>query len=78
MDGVAFWWIILLAVGRAVSPVGIMKARRQSKLPYEKAGEKWPEYTRSFKAALHHALGVKDVPMPATPYTVWKAAQAAR
>jgi len=27
--------------------------------------------------AICHALGVKDVPMPATPYTVWKAAQAA-
>ena len=28
--------------------------------------------------AICHALGVKDVPMPATPYTVWTAAQAAR
>jgi carbon-monoxide dehydrogenase large subunit len=28
--------------------------------------------------AICDALGVKDVPMPATPYTVWKAAQAAR
>jgi carbon-monoxide dehydrogenase large subunit len=28
--------------------------------------------------AICHALGVKDVPMPATPYTVWKAVQAAR
>ena len=28
--------------------------------------------------AICNALGVKDVPMPATPYTVWKAAQAAR
>jgi carbon-monoxide dehydrogenase large subunit len=27
--------------------------------------------------AICNALGVKDVPMPATPYTVWKAAQAA-
>ncbi|WP_088280628.1 xanthine dehydrogenase family protein molybdopterin-binding subunit [Ideonella sp. A 288] len=27
--------------------------------------------------AICHALGVKDVPMPASPYTVWKAAQAA-
>jgi len=27
--------------------------------------------------AICHALGVKDVPMPATPYTVWKAAQSA-
>lgn len=27
--------------------------------------------------AICDALGVKDVPMPATPYTVWKAAQAA-
>ncbi len=27
--------------------------------------------------AICHALGVKDVPMPATPYTVWKAVQAA-
>ncbi len=27
--------------------------------------------------AICHALGVKDVPMPATPYTVWKAARAA-
>jgi carbon-monoxide dehydrogenase large subunit len=27
--------------------------------------------------AICHALGVKDVAMPATPYTVWKAAQAA-
>ncbi len=28
--------------------------------------------------AICHALGVKDVPMPATPYTVWKAAESAR
>jgi carbon-monoxide dehydrogenase large subunit len=28
--------------------------------------------------AICHALGIKDVPMPATPYTVWKAVQAAR
>jgi carbon-monoxide dehydrogenase large subunit len=28
--------------------------------------------------AICHALGVKDVPMPATPHAVWKAAQAAR
>ena len=28
--------------------------------------------------AICHALGVKDVPMPATPYTVWKAARAAK
>ena len=28
--------------------------------------------------AICDALGVKDVPMPATPYTVWKIAQAAR
>ena len=28
--------------------------------------------------AICHALGVKDVPMPASPYTVWQAAQAAR
>ncbi len=28
--------------------------------------------------AICHALGVKDVPMPATPYTVWQAARAAR
>ena len=28
--------------------------------------------------AICHALGVKDVPMPASPYTVWKAAQAAK
>ncbi|RVT49800.1 xanthine dehydrogenase family protein molybdopterin-binding subunit [Rubrivivax albus] len=28
--------------------------------------------------AICDALGVKDVPMPATPYTVWQAAQAAR
>ena len=28
--------------------------------------------------AICNALGVKDVPMPATPYTVWKAVQAAR
>ena len=27
--------------------------------------------------AVCHALGVKDVPMPATPYTVWQAARAA-
>ncbi|MBX3602916.1 MAG: xanthine dehydrogenase family protein molybdopterin-binding subunit [Rubrivivax sp.] len=27
--------------------------------------------------AICHALGVKDVPMPASPYNVWKAAQAA-
>jgi aerobic carbon-monoxide dehydrogenase large subunit len=27
--------------------------------------------------AICHALGVKDVPMPATPHTVWKAARAA-
>lgn len=27
--------------------------------------------------AICHALGVQEVPMPATPYTVWKAAQAA-
>ncbi len=27
--------------------------------------------------AICHALGIKDVPMPATPYTVWKAVQAA-
>jgi aerobic carbon-monoxide dehydrogenase large subunit len=27
--------------------------------------------------AICHALGVKDVPMPATPYTVWKAARSA-
>jgi carbon-monoxide dehydrogenase large subunit len=27
--------------------------------------------------AICNALGVKDVPMPATPYTVWKVAQAA-
>jgi carbon-monoxide dehydrogenase large subunit len=27
--------------------------------------------------AICNALGVKDVPMPATPFTVWKAAQAA-
>lgn len=27
--------------------------------------------------AICHAIGVKDVPMPATPYTVWKAVQAA-
>ena len=26
--------------------------------------------------AICNALGVKDVPMPATPYTVWKAARA--
>ncbi len=28
--------------------------------------------------AICNALGVKDVPMPASPYTVWQAAQAAR
>jgi carbon-monoxide dehydrogenase large subunit len=28
--------------------------------------------------AICHALGVKDVPMPATPYTVWKAANPVR
>ena len=28
--------------------------------------------------AICNALGVKDVPMPATPYTVWKAAESAR
>jgi carbon-monoxide dehydrogenase large subunit len=28
--------------------------------------------------AICHALGVKDVPMPATPYTVWQAAQSAQ
>jgi carbon-monoxide dehydrogenase large subunit len=28
--------------------------------------------------AICHALGVKDVPMPATPYTVWKAANSVR
>ncbi|HQC95718.1 MAG TPA: molybdopterin-dependent oxidoreductase, partial [Aquabacterium sp.] len=28
--------------------------------------------------AICNAIGVKDVPMPATPYTVWKAIQAAR
>ena len=28
--------------------------------------------------AICHALGVKDVPMPATPYTVWKAANSLR
>ena len=28
--------------------------------------------------AICNAIGVKDVPMPATPYTVWKAVQAAR
>jgi carbon-monoxide dehydrogenase large subunit len=28
--------------------------------------------------AICHALGVKDVPMPATPYTVWQVARAAR
>jgi aerobic carbon-monoxide dehydrogenase large subunit len=28
--------------------------------------------------AICHALGVKDVPMPATPHNVWKAVQAAR
>ena len=28
--------------------------------------------------AIGHALGVKDVAMPATPYTVWKAARAAQ
>ena len=27
--------------------------------------------------AICHALGVKDVPMPASPYNVWKVAQAA-
>ena len=28
--------------------------------------------------AICHALGVKDVPMPATPFVVWQAARAAR
>lgn len=28
--------------------------------------------------AICHALGVKDVPMPATPFTVWQAARSAR
>jgi carbon-monoxide dehydrogenase large subunit len=27
--------------------------------------------------AICHAPGIQDVPMPATPYTVWKAVQAA-
>jgi AraC-like DNA-binding protein/mannose-6-phosphate isomerase-like protein (cupin superfamily) len=37
-----------------------MKTRPRSKLPYEKAGEKWREYTRPFKAAVHHALSLKE------------------
>jgi AraC-like DNA-binding protein/mannose-6-phosphate isomerase-like protein (cupin superfamily) len=37
-----------------------MKTRRQIKLPYEKAGEKWKEYTRPFKATLHQALSLKE------------------
>jgi carbon-monoxide dehydrogenase large subunit len=28
--------------------------------------------------AVCHALGVKDVPMPASPHNVWKAVQAAK
>ncbi len=37
-----------------------MKATKKITLPYEKAGEKWKEYTRSYKATVHHALSLKD------------------
>lgn len=37
-----------------------MKFKKHDTIPYEKSGEKWPEYTRPFKATIHHALSLKD------------------
>ena len=37
-----------------------MKSRKQIKIPYEKAGEKWKEYTRPYKSTVHLAMSLKD------------------